>query len=116
MDANGQVFRHNRATTGTHLRCASWVDQHDTATSILSFVRGILDELSPSHIGNIAVDDLAAVRLHLLNLKVFKHDQTIAIDQFAALLMCKVRSAISRALVGVVQCTQHFPTCLTALW
>ena len=62
---NRQVFRDNVAATGTALCGASGVHAHDATTSVFSFVRGEVYELSPGDISNVTVDDLVAVGLHL---------------------------------------------------
>ena len=101
MDTYRQVFGNNR--TRTLLRCASGVDEHHRPTSIRSFVGGELDELTPSHISNAPADCLVSVDLHLLNVKVFKGNELVFVDQLARFLVRKVAPSIGRTFVGMAR-------------
>jgi len=108
VDPHAQVFGNKRATSGAQLRCASGVHaQHDTPGT-LSLVRGVLHELAPGHIGNIPVDDSFPLRLHGLNIQVFKDDHLIGIYQLARGLMGEVGSPIGRPFVGVMERLNDF--------
>jgi hypothetical protein len=116
MHSNRQILGHNLTATGTHLRCASGVDQYDSATGAFSLVRAVLHKSSPGHVRNTPVDDLVSVRLHVLNVQVFKHQQAVAVNQLATFLMYKVVPAIARPLIGVVECLDRFSAFCAALW
>ncbi len=110
MNANAQIVRNNPSAARTFLRRASGIDQHARSTSTFRLVERELYESPPGYIGDAPVDDFVSVRLHILNIQLFKYHQPEAIDQFAAFLVGEVVAPIVRALVGVKQRLD----CLTA--
>ena len=103
VNTDTQVFGNDFTTTGTFLRRAARVDQYHRATSVFSFVRAILYELSPRHVRDVTIDNGFSIRQHVLNVQLFKGYELIRVDQLTACLMGEVGAAVGRPLIGVLQ-------------
>ena len=99
-------------TAGTLLRCAAWFNQNDCTTSIFRFACTALDELSPRGVGNTLVQPTMVPVLHVLNLKFFEGQQLKTVDELAAQLVGKVKTAVSNALVDVL----YYALPFASLW
>ncbi len=108
MDANTQIFFDNFTTPAAQLRRVFWINEYDTTTGPRCLVRGELHELIPSYVRNATVNDFLAIRLHVLNVQLFKNNEPILIDEFSTFLMSKICSSVSLSLVSVLQRANRF--------
>ena len=97
-----QVFRNDFAAVGALLRRSTRVNQHALATSLLSFVAGVLYQLVPRGVADALVQRAVAVFLHVADVKVLEHDDLKFVHQPPAQLMSKVLTAVGDALVDVL--------------
>ena len=110
MDTDAQIFRNNFSAAGTLLGGASGVNEQYGTTGAFSLVRGVLDELAPGHICNVAVDNAVIAREHVRDVQLLKDHKLIVVDQLAAFLMRKVGTPIRGTLVGMVKSMQYLKT------
>src|SRR6266511_4180261 len=103
MGAVAQRLLYQFTAMGAHLGGIAGVYQDDDSASFCRFADRHADELRPRYVHDAFAHSAPASRSHLLRLKVFKHDQLIAIDQFAAALVGKVRSSVANPLVDLCQ-------------
>jgi len=74
-----------------------------------------LYESSPGYVRYAPVDGLITVLLHILNIQVLKGNELVFIHQFMRLLMSKIVTPISLALVSVLQSMNNFMSFPTSL-
>ena len=102
-----QLFGNNFTTTGARLRGPSGVDFDHRPTSVLCFVGGECNDLTPGNIGNAFGDGLETVLLHVCHVQIFKYDDLIAIDKLSTDFMRKVLASIRNAGMHVMQSTKR---------
>jgi hypothetical protein len=108
MNSNGQRLLNHRSTAGAFLRSVARLNQYDHPTSILSFVRSVLYQLSPGCIRNAFC--LAMILKHMLDPQIFKSHPAKSVYQLAAFLMSDVFPPICNALMNVLDCLTAFCT------
>ncbi len=106
MHTNIKRLLNHLPTARALFRCVSWFNQHDHTTSILSFVRGVLYQLTPSGIRNAFCQ--AMILKHVLDMQIFKSHEPKTIYQLAAFLMSKVLAPVGNALMNVLYSLSAF--------
>lgn len=104
----------------TVLACVGWIDRYVLPTSICCFVRQVCSELRPGSILD-ALSETVIVH-HLVDGQVFHGNDIEAVDDLAALLMRKVPTAVTDALMDTgdnlaalgtlrcaLRCSREFP-------
>jgi len=126
MDTDIQRFLDHRRTAGALPGCVSRLNQNDDPTSVFSFVRGVLDQLTPGRIRNALGQTM--ILKHILDPQILKGHQAEGVCQCAAHLMCEIPSTVGDALMkmldrpaapGSFGCALHrpgeFPLCFGKL-
>ena len=98
MDTLAQILFHQLAAGGTHLACVARVNPYHLASSICSFVRSELDELTPGRIRNRLGE--AMVLHHAPDVQLLKDDQAEPVNQLPAFLVREVPAQIPNALMN----------------
>ena len=80
--------------------CVAWINRYDTTTSVLSFVRGVRDQLLPGCIRDALSQTM--ILKHVPDSQVFKRDHAETVDQFTTNLMSKVFAPVGNALVDML--------------
>ena len=106
MHTNSKRLFDHRSAARASLGCSIWLNQHNHTTSILSFVRSVLDQLSPSGIRD-ALTQMMVLK-HVLDTQIFKSHEAKGIHQLSAFLMSKILSPVGNALVNVLNCFSAF--------
>ena len=106
MNSHIKGLLNHLATTGAYLRCVSWLNQYDRTTSILSFVHGVLYQLSPSCIRNALCQTM--ILKHVLDTQIFKNHKSKCTHQFMAFLMSKIPTSVCDALMNALRCLSVF--------
>jgi len=102
MNSHTQILRDNLPTTGTHLRGATRINEHNCPTSFFRFVRTVLRKLTPGGIRDAFVHTTPVAVLHILNVQLLKGKQLINVNQSAARLVSKVTAAIGNSLMDML--------------
>ena len=92
MDTDIQRFLDHRRTAGALPGCVSRLNQNDDPTSVFSFVRGVLDQLTPGRIRNALGQTM--ILKHILDPQILKGHQAEGVCQCAAHLMCEIPSNV----------------------
>ncbi len=101
MHPDGQRLLDQSSTTRrAHPGCVAWINRYDTTTSVLSFVRGVRDQLLPGCIRDALCQTM--VLKHVPDSQVFKRDHAETVDQFTTNLMGKVFAPVGNALVDML--------------
>jgi len=87
-----QGLHNQRPTARALLRCVSRFNPSDHTTRILSFVRGVLGQLTPGSIRDALGQTM--ILKHVLDPQILKSDKAKAVHQFAAFLMRKVSTPV----------------------
>ena len=106
MNPNRQRLLNHCTAATAHLGCIARVNQYDHTTSVLSFVRGVLYQLTPSSIRNAFCQ--AAVLKHVLLVQLFKGNRAKTVYQFPTQFMSKVFPPIGDALLNMLNSFSTF--------
>lgn len=94
-----QGFLDQTTASGAYLTSVARIDQHHTASSVLSFLHRVDYQLSPRSVRNAL--GKAMVLDHILDAQVLETNHVVFIDKLTAQLMTKISSSISNTLVNV---------------
>ena len=100
MHPDGQRLLDQSSTAGAHPGCVAWINRYDTTTSVLSFVRGVRDQLLPGCIRDALCQTM--ILKHVPDIQVFKRDHAETVDQFTTNLMSKVFAPVGNALMDML--------------
>ena len=106
MHANGQRLLNQSSTARAYPGCVARINQYDTTTSLLSFVRGVHYQLIPGRIRYALCQTM--ILKHGVDVQIFKYDHAETVDQFPTQLMSKVFAAIGNTLMDVLNCLAPF--------
>jgi hypothetical protein len=102
MNSNSKRLLNHRTAARALPRCVSGFNQHDHTTSIHSFVRGVLNQLTPGSIRNAFCQ--AMILKHVLDTQIFKSHKSKGVYQFTTFLVSKVPTPIGNALMDGLHC------------
>jgi hypothetical protein len=100
MNSDGQRFLNHRSTARALPGCVAWINRHDHPTSVLSFVRGVRDQLIPGRIRDAFRQTM--VSKHVLFSQLFKNNPAETVHPFTAQLVSEIVPAVGNALVDVL--------------
>jgi hypothetical protein len=102
MNPNRQRLRYHGSTARALLGGVARINQYDHPTSVLSFVRGVRDQLMPGCIRDALRQTM--ILKHVFPIQLFEGNHAETSDPFMAQLMNEVPALIGNALMDVLNC------------
>ena len=100
MHPHGQRLLNQSSTARALPGCVAWINRYDTTTRVLSFVRGVRDQLLPGCIRDAFRQTM--ILKHVPDIQVLKRDHAETVDQFTTNLMGKVFAPVGNALMDML--------------
>ncbi len=103
MNSNGKrLLDHCSSASRAYPGCVARINQYDHTTSIFSFVGGVLYQLIPGCIRDTFRQ--AMVLKHVLDVQLFKSQQTKAVHQITTAFVSKIPATVGDTLVDMSDC------------